>query len=144
MARCRCLEGECTCALGAGTGITVTGSGSKSDPWVVATIRNGSIQLDTVLNFIDTPEVDFTANGRGIPADPMRVTADLPWLESVAGNVGEVLTLKANGQWSAGPPSVVPPGAIVTDGMGITGDGTMSNPIKLSLCSYDELKAACI
>ena len=58
------------------------------------------------------------------------------------GTLGDVLTKEGDGVWRAGPPNQVAPGAVHT-GVGIDGDGTPANPLRIRLCNYGDLKNAC-
>jgi hypothetical protein len=173
MARCRCSEETCVCQLRGGPGVNVGGVGSATDPWVIgiAPAATGavsvndtpSVELDMVgqgtqpnpyvivghallaplLQFLDTPDVDFTITGTGIEGDPFIVSAELPLLNLTAtGAAGDVMTLQADGTWQAGPAATVTPG-VIRIGPGLLGDGSVTAPLRVDICTYDELKAAC-
>jgi hypothetical protein len=172
MARCRCAEGACGCALVAGDNTTVTGTGTPRDPWVVGASAIGYLSVaDTStidlelqgdgtntnphlltaslvagaavsVQFQNTPEVNFATTGGGTIADPMVVSADLPLLTLTGGSAGQVLTQDGNGVFIPMPATTAPIGAVAS-GFGITGDGSAVAPLRINLCNYDQLKAAC-
>jgi len=167
VARCRCAEGACGCSLVAGTNTTVDGEGTPKDPWVVSagdhgylavadtatldlqllgdgTSANPHLLSGTVIGsggsptFVDTEEVAFTVSA----ATPPEVSALLPLLTLTGGIAGHVLTQDATGVFSPMPAATAPVGAVAT-GHGIKGDGSAVTPLRINLCSYDDLKAAC-
>jgi hypothetical protein len=137
VARCRCLEGQCGCMVTAGHGIDVTGDGSTKSPWIVSTEG-----IAGVVSFVDTDEVDFTVGGAGTTLSPVTIEASLPLLTFTGGSTGWVLNQQADGTFAPGPPTTAPAGA-VNPGFGISGDGSAGNPLRVNLCNYDQLKAAC-
>lgn len=135
MARCRCAD-ACSCGIEAGPGVVITGTGTLTDPWVISALDPFASGAAT---FNNTPEVEFTL-AHGPPVSV--ITATLPWVDPFTGDTGDVLMRKADGRWAAGPPTSVPPGSVVM-GPGLSGDGSAGDPVRINLCSYDELKAAC-
>jgi len=117
-----------------------TGNGVQTDP----TIISGHVRLNAILQLLNTGGVHFTTVGTGTDGSPLQVRADLSCLDcSVPGNTGDVLTRQANGTYQPFPVSV-PAGVIIPEpGGGIAGDGTVANPLRLDICTYAELKAAC-
>ena len=172
MARCRCLDAACGCLVVAGDGTTVSGTGTPRDPFVVSALASdvvlqvadtSSVDLSLdgdgtpaspwlltadssmagAITFTDSTEVDFTTSGAGTPGDPMVVSAELPLVEFTGGMAGHVLVQDGTGVFRpAPPPTAVPPGAVLT-GFGLTGDGSPLAPMRINLCSYDDLKASC-
>lgn len=138
MARCRCQGERCSCALMPGANVQISGSGTIEAPWVVTSLASTA----GALYFDDSDEVDFVTTGFGTTSDPLHVTATLPWVNHLSGNVGDVMTRQADGTWLASPPIVVGSGVVVV-GRGLTGDGTVALPLKVSVCTYGELKAMC-
>ena len=116
----------------------MSGDGSAELPFIIS---GGSSATGTV-RFEDTPEVDFTVVGVGSTANPYVVTATSPWVDPQPGAPGDVLTKQADGTWVAGAPATVPAGSIST-GPGLSGDGSSSAPLRLDLCTYDQLAALC-
>lgn len=137
MARCKCTGDICSCAIEGGPGILITGSGGINDPFII------SAPLGAVFVFEDSDDVDFTQTGAGTPGDPIIVTASIKCFDcaaATAGNVGDVMTLDANGQYVPLPVSSAP-GAINV-GEGISGDGTVATPLRTTFPTYGALKAA--
>jgi hypothetical protein len=137
VARCRCTAGSCECHLAAGDNVTVTGTGAVNEPWVIS----ASASAQGVIEFTNTPEVELAVVGAGSVADPLSVSASLPWVDPTAGTAGQVLTKLADGSWAPGPAVTAAPGAIFT-GPGVTGDGSAGNPLRICLATYDDLKNA--
>lgn len=166
-------ESVCTCVIRAGQGVTIEGSGAPSSPWVITATANssGTIEVaDTpsvdmtttgvgvlgdpliisahaligaLLQFLDNPfGVDFTATGAGTEASPMVVSAAVPRLDlATTPTNGFVLAFDGT-RYVPVPPSTVPIGA-VNVGVGMLGDGSSGNPLRIDVCTYAELKAAC-
>ena len=117
-----------------------TGAGVASNP----TIISGHVRLNAVLQLLNSGDVQFTVVGTGTDGSPMQVSADLQCIDcDIPGNTGDVLSRRADGTYAPFPVSV-PAGVIIPEpGGGIAGDGTLANPLRLDICTYAELKAAC-
>lgn len=173
MARCRCASENCTCQLRGGPGVAIAGSGAVSNPWVISFTPNaqgtlttndspslnlqrvgagtqqdpfiltGHVQLAPVISFADTAEVDFTVTGSGTEGSPYVVSAVIPTMDLTApATTGEVMTMGADGIWRPAPANVVDEGVIIAT-TGLVGDGSVAAPLRLDLCTYADLKAAC-
>lgn len=166
-------ESVCTCVIRAGQGVTVQGTGAPSSPWVITATANssGTIEVaDTpsvdmattgvgvlgdpliisaraiigaLLNFIDNPfGVDFSVAGAGTEASPMGVEATIPRIDlGTTPTVGFVLAFDGT-RYVPVPPTTVPIGSI-NIGPGLIGDGSSGSPLRVDVCTYAELKAAC-
>lgn len=172
MARCRCAEGGCICALVAGRNTTVHGVGNPTDPWVVdvAPSSTGTITFNdgpsvdftqtgsgtesdptlvraraviaALVDLVSSGDLTITETGAGTEGDPVVFSLSFTSIATAGGTLGDVLTLGADGKYAPGPPSQVAPGTIFTGG-GLTGDGTVADPIRLSVCTYAQLKMMC-
>jgi len=106
-------------------------------------ILSATVKLPGVLTFVDTPEVNFIQSGSGTVADPLLVSADLPLVElDTAANTGDVLTRGADGVYRPGPPTTAPVGAVSVS-VGIMGDGSSGNPLRITACTYDDFLTWC-
>ncbi|HEY6415855.1 MAG TPA: hypothetical protein VIX41_06445, partial [Acidimicrobiales bacterium] len=118
---------------------TRSGAGTILDPFVLT----AQIDVTPVLEFVDSVDVDWTLIGDGTADVPLTVTADLPWLGDLApAAVGFVLAKQPDGTWTGSPPVTAPVGAINT-GHGISGDGSTGDPLRVNVCSYDDLRLGC-
>lgn len=134
MPRCDCAGSGCSCLIQAGPGIEITGGGSSTNPYRVT----ATATLDGALVVIDTPTVNLTVNGSGVPADPFVLTADatvsvseLTDVNTTGLAVGDVLVWSGTG-WVVQPPPVIPAGAVTTGG-GVLGQGTPTNPVRAAV-----------
>lgn len=166
-------ESACTCVITPGPGITVSGSGAPSSPWIISSFTNaaGTLQVvDTpsvdmelagsgiladphvitakaivgaLIDFVNNPAgVDFLVTGAGSEADPLQVQGVVSRVDlATAPTNGYVLAWNGT-QYVPAPPVTAPVGAIVA-GPGLTGDGSSTTPLRVDLCTYAELKAAC-
>lgn len=127
MARCRCAAGTCECHLQAGQNITISGVGDDNDPWIIASHASAR----NAIEFLDTPEIDFTVVGLGITNDPYVVSASLPWMDPAPGLDGDVLTKDgATGNWVARPAAPASEGTLeFVDGPEVTFDVTGSGSV---------------
>lgn len=174
MARCRCEGSICTCVLLAGDGVQIQGTGAAGVPWVISAptrstdsvdvddtttldltrvgngteadpyVISGAAIIGALVDFLDTSSIDATVTGAGSLADPLQVTLRHKCLDcGLPGNPGDVLTLQLDGTYKPGPPTTAAPGAIST-GFGITGNGQVGTPLRVDLCTYADLKTACV
>lgn len=173
MARCRCAEGSCGCVIHPGPNTTVTGTGSSRDPYVIssttaataldvadtATVDLSLTGLGTVaspwlltaemtqagalIGFTDTTDIDMEVTGTGSQADPLSISASIPLIELTGGVSGDVLTNDGTGVYRPVAPAAGGGIASVVVDFGITGDGTAAYPLRIDICTYDQLKAAC-
>jgi hypothetical protein len=128
--RCTCDGGKCSCLVLAGSGIDVSGSGSASNPYIISATQD----LTSRIQVADTDSVDMHATGSGTDDDPLTISADvtlslddLTDVTAPTPSSGDTITWNGT-QWVAGPPAVVPPGA-VNVGAGLTGTGAVDSPI---------------
>ena len=132
-------SGGCSCIINAGAGISVAGSGTVTDPYVVTSTV---IDLSQFLVVQDTTSVNLTLTGTGIENDPLvlRATSTLRMTElldvedpSGGPAVGEVpiwVGSGSDGHWEFQPPPPSPAGA-VNAGNGISGIGSVPDPLKI-------------
>lgn len=166
-------SGPCPCNLVAGDNVTVVGNGAIGSPWVISAtasaadtiatadsptvdmmvsgsgtaadpyVLSAAINVDPAIDFGADGDITFTTTGAGTADDPLVINA---WLSCISceapGNPGDVLTLQPDGTYLPGPPNTVDPGAIVTS-VGLEGDGTALDPLRVELCTYDQLSALC-
>jgi len=119
--------------------LTLGGSGTLGDPF---TLTADAIVGPTI-NFVDGEDAAWTSSGTGTALDPLTITVDVPCLHCDApGNVGDVLALQADGTYLPSPPVTAPVGAIFV-AQGLIGDGSAGNPLRLNLCTYDQLELMC-
>lgn len=140
MAACQSCgsRAKCTCTLKQGLDMTVGGDGSKDSPWSVAIVPT-----EKRVVFSSFGDMQFFAVGPGLPGDPLQVAGNVVCIScGDPGNVDDVLTRQADGSYIPGPPNQIAPGAVEV-GYGLSGQGTAASPLRLNLCSYDELVAAC-
>lgn len=124
-----CCGGASSVIIKGGDGLNVTGSGSTSDPYII------SGDLEVALRVEETPTVSMSLSGEGNSADPYILSADATLSVSDLTDVedptppvvGDVLQYDGI-QWVFGPPPTQAPGQVNT-GDGITGDGTVGDPI---------------
>ena len=129
---------KCSCTLRQGLDITVDGEGSTDSPWVI-----GAVPTEKRIVFPGSGDITFFSAGPGTPGDPLAVTASVDCIScNDPGEIGDVLTRQVDGTYAPGPPNQITPGSIEV-GYGLTGQGTAVSPLRLDLCSYDELLAAC-
>lgn len=82
----------------------------------------------------------IVVSGNGAPATPYVLSTCVHC--EAPGNIGDVLTRQFDGTYAPGPPSQVAPGTIITEDS-LSGDGTFAAPLRVNLCTYDDLMAAC-
>jgi hypothetical protein len=115
------------------------GGGTQQDPFILI----AHAQIDPLIDFVDTAEVDFTVTGNGTEASPFVVSAVIPTMDLIATAVtGDVMTMDSDGIWRPAPANVVDEAVIVTAG-GLSGDGSIAAPLRVDLCTYGDLRAAC-
>lgn len=165
MSGCQC-DSACTCVLQSGENTVIYGSGSAADPYVVETVPTAT----GAIGVLDTASVDMTMTGTGTQADPyvvssavkagavqggqtetvtVTVTGSNPALITAVlrnvenwtgGSVGNVLTKQANGNWGPAPGVTAGPGLIAT-GPGLSGDGSVGNPLRVLIPTYADARA---
>lgn len=114
------------------------GAGTILDPLELT----AHAEIGSTLQFANTPEVNLVVSGAGNELTPMVVSAELPWVTVGGGTPGDVLTLQIDGTYLPAPPNTVAPGSVFVAG-GLTGDGSGGNPIRVNICTYDDLEAVC-
>lgn len=133
---CGCSDAGCQCKVSAGEGISVTGSGTASDPFVI------TAEITTfVAAFLtqDTPTVNMNLVGSGTVSDPFVLSASSAlamtqlsdWNDPGGLIVGDVPVWQGD-HWEGAVPIPVPPGSVNATG-GITGDGTVSTPLRVNV-----------
>jgi hypothetical protein len=137
-----CSDGQCSCLIHAGTGIVVTGSGTQANPYIISS----GLDLSRALTINDTPTLNLTLTGSGVITDPFilkgDVTLKLQQLTDVqdpeggpaVGDVPVWVGVGSAGHFEFRPPPANPAGAANTS-IGLTGDGSLANPIKAKLVS---------
>lgn len=131
--RCDCQGGTCQCVVIAGAGAGVTGAGTSTNPYIIT----AGADLPRQIMVADTATVDLHAVGNATVDDPLVISADalvsMNELENVdAPNPAVGDSIVWNGTaWVAQAPAVVPPGA-VNVGAGLTGSGSVDNPVRVS------------
>lgn len=118
--------------------LALQGAGSVADPYVLS----GEISLANAIAFLDG-QIDWTVSGTGTVADPFVVVGRLACFNCDApATPGDVLTAQPDGSWAAGPPVTTAPGLINT-GAGLSGDGSVGNPLRVDACTYADLRTLC-
>lgn len=138
MARCGCAGTTgCLCVVRGSGGIAVTGVGSTDNPYIIS----GSNSMQTE----DSNTIELTLGGSGATNDPYTIRADLTAglgdLNDVNTGVtttGYVLARQSGGGFALVPPATAAPGAINV-GVGIEGDGSSGNPLRVDLASNSGL-----
>ena len=128
-----CCGGGAATIIQDGPGINVSGSGTTDDPYIVSASQGTFIQTQ------DTSTVDLTLVGTGTADDPFLITANI---QMVVDNLIDVLDptppvtgdtlVYVTDHWEYQPPPTQAPGAVNTGG-GITGDGTVGDPIAIDV-----------
>ncbi len=104
---------------------------------------SGQVHTGATWFTVDTPDIVWTRTGAGSVDDPMFLSGDVPWFDASApGNTGDVMTRQADGTYAPGPPVTAPIGTINT-GVGLSGDGSGGNALRVNICTYDDLRAVC-
>jgi hypothetical protein len=126
MARCGCSGTSCSCVVQGSGAITVTGSGSTGSPYVIA---GGG-----VLNVSDTATVDLSLSGNGSVGTPYVLAAaatvameNITNFSNAGAAAGRVVAYNGT-SYILQAPVTAPPGTISV-GAGITGDGSVGNPL---------------
>ena len=119
-----------------------TGSGVAEDPYVIS----GDVIIGAILQLVDDGDIIFDVTGEGSTDAPLIVSARLRCLSCTdTVNVGDVLLWDGTlGRYVPGPAPTAPFGSITIEaGGGLTGTGTGGTPLRLDICTYDELAALC-
>lgn len=121
--------------------MTIAGTGSGADPYIIS----GEAIIGALLNLVDTGDIIFTVTGTGSATDPLVVSANLRCIDCSEATVGQVPVWdSALGRYVPGPAPTSGPGSIVVAaGGGIGGAGTPTDPLRVDVCTYDELVAVC-
>lgn len=117
-----------------------SGNGVPTDPIIIS----GRVNMGALINFIPSGDVAWILTGSGHDTDPFNVGIDVKCIEcqdTVAGTTGQVLTLGADKVYR--PQNVSVPAGTIFVGPGITGDGSVGNPLRVDVCTYADLKALC-
>ena len=129
-----CCGGGDGALIIAGTGVAVEGTGQTGSPYVIA-LKSGQVQFTVA----DSDTINMQINGDGSGLSPFVLSAEaavsMSELTDVDGTstptLGDV-PLYDGTKWVFGPPPTVPPGSVYT-GTGITGDGSIGNPIGVAV-----------
>jgi len=131
VARCGCSGASCSCLITGGGGIDVTGNGSPTNPYLIVSDINLTIQ--------DSQTVNLTLTGDGSDANPWKLIADatvtldnLTDVSTAVATTGYVLARQSDGTFGMVPPSTAPAGAL-SIGDGLTGDASSGNKLRVLL-----------
>lgn len=115
-----------------------TGGGTDDSPRVIS----AHAAIAALIDF-DPANLAVVVSGAGTEASPLTVSASLTCLQCGEPEGGDVPLMGVDGVYRPHRMPVLA-AAQITPGVGILGDGSAPNPLRLDLCTYDELAAACI
>lgn len=120
--------------------LSLTGEGTSAAPYVIT----GHAIIGALIDLVDDGGIIFDVTGSGTEGDPLRVTARLACLDcGEATTTGQVpIWNTALARYVPGAAPTAPFGALVVE-EGLSGTGLAAAPLRLDICSYDDLVAAC-
>lgn len=120
--------------------LTLTGGGTLGDPYIIT----GQAIIGALIQLVDDGDIVFDVTGTGSEDDPLVVSAHLRCLDCTeAAALGSVPTWNSTlGRYTPQPAPTAPLGALVVD-EGLMGTGLAGSPVRVDLCTYDDLAAVC-
>jgi hypothetical protein len=120
--------------------LTIVGAGTTASPYVIS----GQAIIGALIELVDDGDIIFDVTGEGTTASPLIVSARLRCLScGDPASQGDVPRWdEAQSRYVPGPAPTAPFGAIVADDS-LSGTGLAGSPLRVDICTYDELAAAC-